>query len=120
MQGQMIGMGRHNGNLYVLDPANLFPILARTSGLCNNVSKTNHEIWHTHLSHPSYVRLNMLKNILNFEHVFFYHSPHCSICHLAKQKQLPFSISNFVSQCPFVLLHIDIWGVFHLPIHDGF
>ncbi|KAL6348711.1 hypothetical protein AAG906_019446 [Vitis piasezkii] len=44
MQGQMIGMGRHNGNLYVLDPINLFPTLAHTSGLCNNVSKTDHEL----------------------------------------------------------------------------
>ena len=108
MQGQMIGMGRCNGNLYVLDPANLFPTLDSTSGLCNNVSKTDHELWHTRLGHLSYVCLNMLKNILNFKHVFFYHSPHCSICHLAKQKWLAFPIFNSISQCLFDLLHIDI------------
>ena len=119
MQGQMIGMGRCNGNLYVLDPANLFPTLDSTSGLCNNVSKTNHELWHTRLGHSSYVRLNLLENILNFKHVVD-HSPHCSIFHLTKQKRLPFPISNSFSQCPFALLHIDIWGAFHLPTHDGF
>ncbi|KAL6325554.1 hypothetical protein AAG906_023399 [Vitis piasezkii] len=54
MQRQMIGIGRRDGNLYVLDPTNFFPTLARTSSLCNNVSKTDHELWHTHLGHPSY------------------------------------------------------------------
>ena len=116
MQRQMIGIGRRDGNLYVLDPANLFPTLAHTSGLCNNVSKTNHEIWHTHLSHPSYVRLNMLKNILNFKHIVD-HSPHCSICHLAKQKWLPIPISNFVSQCPFDLLHMSTYRVLFIYQH---
>ena len=47
-------------------------------------------------------------------------SPYCSICHLAKQKQLQFPISSFVLQCPFDLLHIDIWGAFYLPKHDVF
>ncbi|RVW45089.1 Retrovirus-related Pol polyprotein from transposon RE2 [Vitis vinifera] len=54
MQRQMIGISRRNENLYVLDPANLFPTLAHTSSLCNNVSKTDHELWHTRLGHPSY------------------------------------------------------------------
>ena len=107
MQGQMIGMGRRNGNLYVLDPANFFSTLAHTSILCNNVSKTNHKLWHTRSGHHSYVKLNMLKNILNFKHIVD-RSPLCSICHLAKQKRLPFPISNSISQCPFDLLHIDI------------
>ena len=119
MQGKMIGMGRRSGNLYVLDLANLFPTLARTSGLCNNVSKTDHELWHIRLGHSSYVRLNLLKNILNFKHVVDC-SPHYSICHLAEQKRLPFPISNYVSQCPFDLLHIDICGAFHLPTHGSF
>ena len=39
-QGKMIEMGKRRGNLYILDPANLFPI----SGVCNNVSKKEHEV----------------------------------------------------------------------------
>ena len=115
----MIGMDRCNGNLYVFDLANLFPTLAHTSGPCNNVSKTDHELWHTRLGHLSDVRLNLLKNILNFKHNVD-SSPHYSICHLAKQKQLAFPISNSVSQCLFDLLHIDIWGTFYLATHNGF
>ncbi|RVW88895.1 Retrovirus-related Pol polyprotein from transposon RE2 [Vitis vinifera] len=30
LQGKMIGMGKRRGNLYILDPANLFPILAKS------------------------------------------------------------------------------------------
>ena len=115
----MIGMGRHSGNLYVVDSTNPFPILSRISGVCNNVSKIDYELWHTRLGHPSYLRLNLLKNILNFKCIVD-HSPYCSICHLGKKKWLPFPISNSVSQCPFDLLLIDIWGAFHLPTHDGF
>ena len=96
MQGQMIGMGRRNDNLYVVDPTDLFPILSRISGVYNNVSKTNYEVWHTRLGHSSYVRLNLLKNTLNFKSIVD-HSLHCSIFHLGKQKWLPFPISNSIS-----------------------
>ena len=119
MQGQMIGMGRHSGNLYVVDPTNPFPTLPRISGVCNNVSKIDYELWNTRLGHPSYLRLNLLKNILNFKRIVD-HSPYYSICHLAEKKWLPFPISNSISQCSFDLLLIDIWGAFHLPTHDGF
>ena len=115
LQGKMIGMGKRRGNLYILDPANLFPIL----GVCNNVSKKEHEVWHSRLGHPSYVRLNVLKNVLHFKQLLN-ETPHCSICHLAKQKCLPFPNSNSVSISAFELLHLDIWGAFHLPTHDGF
>ena len=121
MQGKMIRMGRRSDDLYVLDPTNLFPTLSHISSVFNNVYKTNHELWHTSLGHPSYVRLNLLKNILNFKQVVD-HSPHCSICHLAKQKWLQFPISHFqfCFTMSFDLLHVDIWGAFHLPKHDGF
>ena len=114
-QGKMIEMGKRRGNLYILDPANLFPI----SGVCNNVSKKEHEVWHSHFGHPSYVRLNILKNVLHFKQLVI-ETPHCSICHLANQKRLPFPNSNFVSISSVELLHLDTWGAFHLPTHDGF
>ena len=74
----MIRMGRRSDNLYVLDPTNFFPTLSRISSVFNNVYKTYHELWHTSLGHLSYVRLNLLKNILNFKQVVD-HSPHCSM-----------------------------------------
>ena len=115
LQGKMIWMGKRKGNLYILDPTNLFPI----SGVCNHVSKKEHEVWHSRLRHLSYVRLNVLKNILHFKQLLN-ETPHCSIFHLAKQKRLPFPNSNSVSIFAFELLHLDIWGAFHLPTCDGF
>ncbi|RVW51926.1 Retrovirus-related Pol polyprotein from transposon RE2 [Vitis vinifera] len=50
LQGKMIWMGKRKGNLYILDPTNLFPI----SGVCNHVSKKEHEVWHSRLRHLSY------------------------------------------------------------------
>ena len=60
-------MGRRSDDLYVFDLTNLFPTLSRISSVFNNVSKIDHELWHASLGHPSYVRLNLLKNILNFK-----------------------------------------------------
>ena len=37
---------------------------------CNNVSKKEHEVWHFCLGHPSYVRLNVLKNLLHFKKTY--------------------------------------------------
>ncbi|KAL2325560.1 hypothetical protein Fmac_024618 [Flemingia macrophylla] len=34
----------------------------------------------------------------------------CNTCHYAKQKKLPFSLSDSYASNPFDLLHIDIWG----------
>ncbi|WKA09208.1 hypothetical protein VitviT2T_026876 [Vitis vinifera] len=119
MQRKMIGMGRCSGNLYVLDPTNLFPISSSVTVVCNYASKTEHELWHYRLCHLSYNRLNSLKDVLNLKQ-FVSHHFHCSICHLAKQKSLSFPISNTVSSSLFELLHLEIWGSFHYPTHEGF
>jgi len=34
----------------------------------------------------------------------------CDICHFAKQKHFPFSISESHASSNFELLHLDIWG----------
>ena len=36
-------------------------------------------------------------------------------CHLAKQRKLPFHISNGKSLHAFDLIHIDIWGPISIP-----
>ena len=115
----MIGMGRHSGNLYVLDSTKLFPIPSRVTVICNIASKTIRELWHYCLGHPSYVRLESLKDVLNLKQ-FVGHPSHYSICHLAKQKRLSFPTLDTVSSSPFELLHFDKWGSFHHPTHEGF
>jgi len=42
----------------------------------------------------------------------------CDICHFAKQKHLPFSLSTSLASSNFELLHLDIWGpLFVSSIH---
>lgn len=38
----------------------------------------------------------------------------CLVCPLAKQTRLPFSLSKISSKSPFEMLHIDIWGAYHI------
>lgn len=39
---------------------------------------------------------------------------YCDVCHYAKQRKLPFSISTTKSNKIFSLVHMDIWGPYHL------
>lgn len=46
--------------------------------------------------------------------------PHCSICPLPKQTRLQFPLmSASKSSCCFAMIHIDVWGPFHVPTHSG-
>ena len=44
----------------------------------------------------------------------------CMVYPLAKQKRLPFPISEHVMDCVFTLIHIDIWGPFSIPTVEGY
>jgi hypothetical protein len=45
----------------------------------------------------------------------------CNICHLAKQKRLPFSNNNNnLSSSPFDLVQVDIWVPYYVPTIEGY
>ena len=46
-------------------------------------------------------------------------SSHYKICHMAKQKRLPFVSHNNMSTNPFDIVHIDIWGPFNVSTPAG-
>lgn len=46
--------------------------------------------------------------------------PPYDICHLAKQKCLPFPNSQIHASCFFELIHVDIWGPIAHTSLDGF
>ena len=75
---------------------------------------TKTDIWHHRLGHPSPVKLHLLHNkfqiLVSLPHL----SSHCKICHMAKQKRLTFVSNNNLSPKSFDLIHIDIWGPFHV------
>ncbi|WVY96787.1 hypothetical protein V8G54_028938 [Vigna mungo] len=78
----------------------------------NNTTTTinNSNLWHFRLGHLSSSRLNAL----NQKFPFISKDSHeiCDICHLAKQKKLPYSPSSSRCSKIFELIHMDIWGPF--------
>ena len=44
----------------------------------------------------------------------------CTICPLAKQKRLSFPSHNNLCVESFSLIHVDVWGLYFVSIHDGF
>jgi transposase InsO family protein len=43
----------------------------------------------------------------------------CDVCHFAKQKRLPFTLSTSIATSKFDLLHLDIWGPLAIPSVHG-
>ena len=43
-----------------------------------------------------------------------------TVCPLAKQKHLYFPINNNVYSSAFDLIHVDVWGPYSIPTHDGY
>ena len=117
-QGKLIGMGRRQGNLYLLD-SSAFRSISSVFVVDNNTSAHVNKLWHFRLGHPSNVKLSVLKPHLQLQSNGNTNLS-CSICPLAKQKRLPFDCHNNLSPSPFDLIHCDIWGPFHIPTHDGF
>ena len=91
--------------------------LSSCSHFVNAVSSMP-RIWHIRLGHPS---LNKLVSLQDSLFVSFGTCTHiCNIFPMAKQKILPFPFNNNFSDSPFNLVHVDIWGPYSIPTHDGF
>lgn len=88
----------------------IFPLFQSQHILCNSIS--NSHLWHFRLGHPSMMKLTHLQNDLGVSTIS--DCKHCHTCHLAKQKKLPFPISNFVTSSIFQLIHCGIWGPFQV------
>ena len=110
----MIGKGRRQNNLYFLE---LGTVECNSAFLCSVMSKT--DVWHSCLGHPSSVKLQIFHNELHIPSSLSLLSSHCKIFHLAKQKRLPFVSHNNMSATPFDLVHLDIWGPFHVSTATG-
>ena len=98
-----IGMGRIHGNLYVLDTS-IFSLSSNFNqqsisigNFCNSVSLSQKIFLHCRLGHPSFVKIQSLRNQLNLKEGYDFDDSHCSTCHYAKQRHLPFSSSNNLS-----------------------
>ncbi|CAL8989482.1 unnamed protein product [Prunus brigantina] len=105
----MIGWGKQNGGLYYMSPLTKAPVSC-------HVTHTS-TIWHHRLGHPSATRLQLLSKSFPFISSSFDHS--CTVCPMAKQTRIPFSLSRTSTSSLFELLHCDIWDPHRVHSHTG-
>uniref|UniRef100_A0A2N9FVF7 Integrase catalytic domain-containing protein n=1 Tax=Fagus sylvatica TaxID=28930 RepID=A0A2N9FVF7_FAGSY len=131
-QWKMIGMGREQNGLYLLeqslDSSHALPApiscTAFNKALYSLSSVKVHtdsfHTWHCRLGHPSRSRMSSLSHVMPTVSQDNSADFVCNICPLAKQKRLPFSNNNNLSSCPFDLVHVDIWGPYHVSTVEGY
>jgi transposase InsO family protein len=110
----MIGLGEHVDGLYKLQVPPSFHATSLTPSFSINNVATQHQtiptsaIWHFRLGHVSNSRLSSMISV--YPSISVDNKTVCDICHFARQRKLPFSISTSVAQSKFDMLHCDIWG----------
>jgi hypothetical protein len=65
-------------------------------------------LWHFRLGHTSLHRMHLLHS--KFPYIVVDNKGVCDICHLARQKKIPFTVSMNKAVSPFDIIHCDIWG----------
>jgi transposase InsO family protein len=112
----MIGSGRMINGLYYLEgtQSQLQPLSGKQ---CNSLAIPKTALWHFRLGHTSHTRLELLQKLYPDVEINNKVEFCCDICHLSKQKKLPYSLSNNRASTCLELLHMDIWGPFstHTP-----
>ncbi|KAL4376249.1 hypothetical protein GQ457_02G000200 [Hibiscus cannabinus] len=80
----------------------------------SSINKT--EIWHARLGHAGLSKMQKI----DFPCTLQSDSVHqCTVCPLAKQPRLSFPLSTSKTSNPFDLLHLDLWGPYRVPTHQG-
>lgn len=91
----------------------LFSVLNKSEFYCNAISPC---VWHNRLGHFPMNKMHMLDSIechvTDNNHV-------CEVCHLAKHKRSPFSVSTSRANASFQLIHTDIWDPFSVSAMNG-
>ena len=81
-------------------------------------SQDNEFLWHARLGHVPFVKM---KNISTIPLKFSNKQPFtCTICPMARQTRMPFPESTTRTSSIFELLHVDLWGPYNVPTHDGY
>ena len=110
---RLIGTGRRQGGLYILEELRLPDVAASSVDLSSfrlNSSSSNFYLWHSRPGHVSSSRLKYLASTGALGKLQSNDISDCCGCKLAKFTALPFSKSISVSVAPFDLVHSDVWG----------
>jgi len=126
----MIGLGENLNCIYILvvnvdssKSSSFHCFNKNVSTVCNNFAQSNSlviprsALWHFRLGHLSHQRLSQMQSL--YPYISCNNKDVSDICHLAKQKKLPFSPSLSIASSKSELLHFNIWGpLAFLSIHD--
>ena len=117
---KMIGSGRMVNGLYYLESTTSHgPSPVYMAGThCNSVTIPKTALWHFRFGHTSCSRIEAMAKLYS-DIVWNKDTASCDICHLSKQKKLPFNFSNHRASCCFELLHMDLWGPFSTATVHG-
>jgi hypothetical protein len=128
----MIGVAKMLNGLFILQSPSVTLGNLPSNCCINSILSINHShpslgtnndnnctLWHRRFGHASHAKLSEINKIFPFVH-FTKSSDPCDICFFAKQKRLPFTLSNHVSKQNFDLIHMDIWGPISVPSMLGF
>jgi hypothetical protein len=116
----MIGVAKMLNGLFILQSPSVTLGNLPSNCCINSILSINHShpslgtnndnnctLWHRRFGHASHAKLSEINKIFPFVH-FTKSSDPCDICFFAKQKRLPFTLSNHVSKQNFDLIHMDI------------
>ncbi|XP_020596126.1 uncharacterized protein LOC110036103 [Phalaenopsis equestris] len=110
---RLIGTGRRQGGLYILDELRVPDIAASSVDLSSfrlSSSSSKFYLWHSRLGHVSSSRLKYLVSTGALGELKTSDISDCCDCKLAKFSALPFPKSVSLSVAPFDLVHSDVWG----------
>ncbi|CAN1328951.1 Retrovirus-related Pol polyprotein from transposon RE2 [Linum perenne] len=118
--GRRIGSASSSNGLYCLTPSSLSTICIPHHTAFTSASQppSDFDLWHYRLGHLSHSKVLCLQSLDSG--IVTKPSKPCAICHFAKQRKLPFSLSKSVSNAIFDLIHIDTWGPNASPSYDGY
>lgn len=118
LSGKVLEIGREKEGLYLMKHIvngrhNKRPI----RGLIATRNKVD-VLWHRRMGHAS---VNAMQKLLDVDHIVCKQAiDKCEICPLAKHTRIPFSVSETKTAAIFDLLHLDVWGPFHVQTVDGY
>lgn len=113
---RVLGIAWKTDALYRINELSFKEELLRKSSISLNSTTVCNKpnIWHCRLGHVSTEVLAHISNIdVNCNATF------CTICPVAKQCRFPFGNSSIKTDFPFQMLHMDLWGPYHLPSSTG-
>ncbi|KAI4300034.1 hypothetical protein L6164_033453 [Bauhinia variegata] len=117
----MIGLAREIEGLYHL----VAPVMQDRGNNTNmNIATVNKskavnklDLKHFCFGHTSFDRIKPL--IVDTDGISYNPQIPCDICHIAKQGKLPLLVSTSISNKPFDLVHMNIWGPTSTTSLDG-